>query len=61
MTRKIIQKLEENDGFLPLSDKSAPEVIYEQLEMSKKTFKKAIGGLYKRRMIRIEKKGIYLK
>lgn len=57
---KIIEKLKQNDGFLKLSDKSDPAEIYEQLGMSKKTFKKAIGGMYKRRMIRIEKHGIYL-
>lgn len=57
---KIIEKLKQHDGFLALSDKSDPEEIYAQLGMSKKTFKKAIGGLYKRRMIRIEKDGVYL-
>lgn len=56
---KIIEKLKQNDGFLNLSDKSKPSEIYELLGMSKKTFKKAIGGMYKRRMIRIEKNGIY--
>lgn len=57
---KILQKLEEEGGFLGLSDKSPPAEIYRQLEMSKKTFKKAIGALYKERVIRIEPDGIYL-
>jgi len=39
---KILQKLEENYGLLYLSDHSSPEEIKEELEMSKKYFKKAI-------------------
>lgn len=48
---KVMQVLEERGGSLPLSDKSNPEDIYEELQMSKKVFKKAIGGLYKERKI----------
>lgn len=57
---KILTKLKENNGFLPLNDYSSPEEIIAILEMSKKTFKKAIGALFKQRKIRIEEKGIYL-
>lgn len=57
---KILEILKEKEGFLPLTDKSQPEDIYSQLEMSKKTFKKAIGGLYKRKLIRFTEEGIYL-
>lgn len=39
--------LEINGGILSLGDKSTPEDIYRQLKISKKAFKKAIGGLYK--------------
>ena len=56
----IIEALHDANGFLPLNDKSAPEVIYEELEMSKKVFKKAIGNLYKDKMIVIKKDGIHL-
>lgn len=56
----IIEALHDANGFLPLHDKSAPEAIYEELEMSKKVFKKAIGNLYKDKMITIKKDGIYL-
>ncbi len=56
---KILEKLQENKGFLPLNDYSSPEEIVALLEMSKKTFKKAIGSLFKQRKIRIEEKGIY--
>jgi len=57
---KILKLLKEKEGFLALTDKSQPEDIYAQLEMSKKTFKKAIGGLYKRKLIRMTEEGIYL-
>lgn len=56
----ILEKLKTNKGFLPLNDYSSPEEITAALEMSKKTFKKAIGALFKQRKIRIEEKGIYL-
>jgi len=58
--QKILQKLKDNDGFLNITDKSDPIIILAKLEMSKKTFKKAIGSLYKQKIIRIEKDGIYL-
>ena len=58
--QRILSKLKEEDGFLPLGDHSSPAEITRQLEMSKKTFKKAIGLLYKQRVIRLEKDGIYL-
>ncbi len=58
--QKILQKLNDNDGFLNITDKSDPIIILAKLEMSKKTFKKAIGSLYKQKIIRIEKDGIYL-
>ncbi len=57
---QIIEALHDAGGFLPLHDKSAPEAIYEELEMSKKVFKKAIGNLYKDKMIAIKKDGIHL-
>ncbi len=49
----ILNKLEENYGLLYLSDKSEPEEIKEELQMSKKNFKKAIGGLYRDKKIEI--------
>lgn len=56
----IFEELGANDGFLPLHDKSAPEDIQTQLGLSKKSFKKAIGTLYKDRKILIKDDGIYL-
>lgn len=57
---EILEELTKRSGFLPLNDKSSPDEIMVELEMSKKAFKKAIGSLYKKKMIRIEKDGIYL-
>lgn len=56
----ILDELEKNDGFLGLTDKSNPEIIKQILQMSKKTFKKAIGSLYKAKKIKIGDDGIYL-
>lgn len=49
----LLSKLEENNGILDLGDKSSPEEIYRRLKISKKAFKKTIGGLYKDRLIEI--------
>ena len=49
----ILEKLESNYGLLYLSDKSEPEEIKQELQMSKKNFKKAIGGLYRDKKIEI--------
>jgi predicted RNA-binding protein (virulence factor B family) len=59
-TELIYRTLEKNDGYLPITDKSAPEEIYASFGMSKKAFKKAIGALYKNRQILIEERGIRL-
>jgi predicted RNA-binding protein (virulence factor B family) len=56
----ILKRLKQKGGFLDLHDKSDPDEIRNRLEMSKKTFKKAIGSLYKKEIIRIEDDGIYL-
>ena len=45
--------LQENNGSILLGDKSSPEDIYNRLKISKKAFKKAIGSLYKERLITI--------
>jgi len=56
----ILNRLKENDGYLALSDKSPSETINLKLGISKKNFKKAIGSLYKKKLIEIEKIGIRL-
>lgn len=58
--KTILQELEDNSGFISLTDKSNPEDIKELLQMSKKSFKKAIGSLYKQKLITIKEDGIHL-
>ena len=57
---KILNILKGDAGYIGLTDKSKPEDIYEELRMSKKAFKKAIGGLYKQKVIWLKNDGIYL-
>jgi predicted RNA-binding protein (virulence factor B family) len=54
----ILAKLQEAGGFLPFNDKTDPELIKLEFNMSKNAFKRAIGGLYKERKIEITDKGI---
>lgn len=54
----ILRYLKRNDGFLPFNDKSSPEEINKQFSMSKGAFKKAIGSLFKARIIKITDEGI---
>ncbi len=58
---KILEILRSNGGVLNLHDKSEPEEIYKVLHMSKKNFKKAIGTLYKKRLILLSDTAIKLK
>lgn len=57
---EIIEKLKQNGGFLAVSDKSDPELIVKLFGISKKTYKKAVGALYKNKQITIEDNGIRL-
>lgn len=56
----ILAALEENDGFITLTDKSPPPEIYATFKVSKKVFKQAVGALYKQRLISLESTGIRL-
>ncbi len=56
----LLQRLEKANGFLPVTDKTSADQIYDTLSMSKKNFKKAVGNLYKQRLITIEDNGIRL-
>ena len=56
----IYQRLMQEDGFLPYHDKSSPDEIAREFKMSKKTFKSALGMLFKETKIKIEKNGIRL-
>lgn len=44
---RILRLLQAYDGVLPFTEKASPEVIKRELNMSKASFKRAIGGLYK--------------
>lgn len=57
---QILDRLHQNNGFLPICDKTSPEVIYEMFGESKKLFKKALGKLYKERRVLLEKDKIIL-
>ncbi len=54
----LLQFIKDNNGFLPLHDRSSPEDIKEKLGMSKKLFKKIAGGLYRDGLITIESDGL---
>lgn len=56
---ELLDILIKNKGFLPLIDNSSPQEIYEKVNMSKKTFKKAVGGLLKQGLIRLTPDGIF--
>lgn len=58
--QSVLQALQQNNGFLALNDDSHPEEIKSVLKMSKKSFKKAIGSLYKQKLISIKENGIQL-
>jgi len=60
VSQSILDKLNESNGFLPITDKTSPEIISNTFGVSKKTYKKAIGALYKRKHIILEKDGIKL-
>jgi predicted RNA-binding protein (virulence factor B family) len=51
LTDVILKYIKEQGGFMPVTDKNAPEEIYNLFGVSKKTYKKAIGALYKKRQI----------
>lgn len=60
LAARILEKVRENNGRLPVSDHSSAELIQEMFECSKKDFKKAIGLLYKQRAISISPEHIEL-
>lgn len=60
ISQEILDKLNKNEGFIPVTDKSSPETIAKLFGLSKKNYKKAVGALYKQKLIIIEEKGIRL-
>lgn len=56
----LLRYLYENDGYCDLGDKSPAEDIAARFGVSKKAYKKAVGDLYKRRLITVSDEGIKL-
>ena len=56
----LLEVIQHHNGFIRINDKSSPESIKAVAQMSKKSFKKAVGALYKQRLIRLDTDGIYL-
>jgi len=59
-SQKILDALKAGRGFLPFTDKTPPDVIYQKFGLSKKVFKRSLGSLYKKRLITLEPAGIRL-
>lgn len=59
-TEVLLNAIKEGGDFLPLTDKSSPETIKKALGLSKKAFKKAVGNLYKRKLIELRPEGLAL-
>lgn len=60
LTEKILEVIQAHGGFLDVTDKTSAERIYSLFGVSKKTFKKSAGALYKARRISLEKDGMAL-
>lgn len=56
----VLEALKAHNGLLPVNDKSTPEAIAELLRLSKKSFKKAIGSLYKAGLVELTPEGVRL-
>ena len=61
LKEQILEYLNNNNGFMPYNDKTAPEVIKEKFKTSKNYFKMALGGLMKEGKITQDIEGTYLK
>ena len=57
---RIIDLIKARGGFIPVTDTSPAGIIYSMFGVSKKTYKKAIGALYKKRLIVLEEHGVRL-
>ena len=60
LEERILQHLKSQGGSSPLTDYSPPEAIYKQYRVSKKNYKRALGALYKQRLIIVSKEKITL-
>lgn len=60
LAANILQYLKEHQGFMEINDKTAAEIIYQTFGVSRKKFKIALGGLYKKRVISVDEDGTRL-
>jgi hypothetical protein len=60
VSEQVLGQLRQHGGFMAVNDKTAPELIYQLFGVSKKNFKKAVGALYKKKLIALEGDGIRL-
>jgi len=60
LTDRILNFLQKNNGTSTLTDYSPPDAIYKQYRVSKGNYKKALGALYKKRLISVSKERIIL-
>lgn len=58
LSEKLFDYIVRSGGFVPITDKSDPELIYNTFGMSKKAFKKSVGALLREEMIKIEENGL---
>lgn len=57
---QLLEELKQKGGSFPFSDKTDPDTIREHFGVSKKTFKQAVGNLYKQKLILLEESHIVL-
>jgi len=57
----VMNVIKAHGGFIPVTDKSPADVVYGLFGVSKKSFKKAVGALYKKRLVLLEENGIRLR
>jgi hypothetical protein len=60
ISQAILKVIKDHGGRIAVTDKSPPEDIYSLFGVSKKTFKKAIGALYQKRLITLDAGGVSL-
>ena len=60
LSNAIVARLKAEQGFLPFNDRTDAQLVQKEFAVSKRLFKMAIGGLYKKRLIRIDEDGIRL-
>jgi predicted RNA-binding protein (virulence factor B family) len=60
LSKRVVEIIKAQGGFIPVTDKSPPETISELFGISKKTYKMIIGSLFKKRILIIEEDGIRL-